>query len=567
MRVRSKTKRRSGRTPKRRTPRRRAKRRLRGGAPPPEDAQGRSAKRQKHIPEEKENDQGADAELVRVSEVQTTDPFAAIAAMGAAVIRKRKHDEIARVRDAPVYTLDAMEIRRCALDASRSGPFLMSASTYSTKLNEFVNRDVALVNAIMNSDHYKLASWQFLHVYNMCVVLCSFYTGKKDLTPEENASILWRYFDPAARRSESVLQFYSALQVMRGVSGEVRQRMSEIINYVHQVRMSRVYIPHRISATTDFARHRGDVPFFQAAAEILWTLLDQDTDVMACLQQVPAIQELFERDALRLAEKRAEQERRYAQSPTLFPDTHFIVNQMHGAIRLTGDRVHTFQVPEDMVVWVVMASTPGNYNFSPLSNLPLFTRGFTRGVRPWELVDTVQLILAEDKRVLRQFFKNRTDKGPSLGLFTTEKRFENRMNYTNLAMKPRVMCLTSGDTYINKELQVSYTDKDFTAEYRRWNCNHELEISTISPPLCEGTESVECAMSDLVQAAKTRGARQLVICDLSCGNFHRVDSPLSWSLTAQAGLRLLGLPVDWARTSSCLSLVQAELAGGARTTL
>jgi hypothetical protein len=448
---------------------------------------------------------------------------------------------------------------------------------------DFVNNDKQLHRAIIKSCHYKLAQWQFLYFYNLLVVLCSrWYAPNQEMSPEKNVQILRRYFNKGVSQPASVFQFYATLQDLPAVSAEVRKRMTEIIRYVQS---GTRYVSSTTSAQTDFAVHSGDLPFFHAATEILWTLLDHDTNVMTtCLKKVPAINDLFARDALRLAEKRAEQERRHEQNPSLFPDTHFILNVMHAVIPLTDRRVNTFQIPEDMVVWVVMAATPGNVNTLAVEYAHQLLRFFTRDIRPWQLVDALKEALMQDRQSIQlpdlPVAGSTGDKAwvgpfePDLPVgatasdkawvgLTTHARFKRRMRFMNLAMEPRVMCLSSGDRYINKNLSISKSQSEvLMAQHHRWNCEHELESTIISPPLCKNTSKVQCTMSDLVQNAKMRGARQLVICDLSCAWFFRGDSSPSLAVTIQAGLDLLGLPADWARTSSCLSLVQAELAGG-----
>jgi hypothetical protein len=571
MRVRSKKSRRALRTTSKKSKSHR--RRLRGGAPTTDDEAvlDRSSKRRK-ISTEEEVAQGERAAEDKAAQFKVLVLQAKRAAMLTG---------FASVRDARIYPLDATELRSCA---SSTAPGSFAISLDAIKLYEFVNNDKRLCRAIVKSCHYKLAQWQFLHFYNLLMVLCSrWYAPAEEMSPEKNVQILRRYFDKGVSRSESVFQFYAALQDLPGVSAEVRKRITEIIRYVQS---GTRYVSSTTSTQTDFAVHRGDLPFFHAATEILWTLLDQNTNVMTCLKKVPAINELFARDALRLAEKRAEQERRHAQNPSLFPDTHFILNAMHGVIPLTDQRVNTFQIPEDMVVWVVMAATPGNVNTVAVQYISRLLSFFKQGIRPWQLVDALKEALIQDRQSIQlpdlPVVGEKEWVGPFepdlpvvastgnkawVGPLTTHERFKRRMRFMNLAMEPRVMCLSSGDRYINKNLSISKSQSEvLSAQHQRWNCADELESTIISPPLCQNMSRVQCTMSDLVQNAKMRGARQLVICDLSCAWFFRGDSSPSLAVTIQAGLDLLGLPADWARTSSCLSLVQAELAGGARTT-
>jgi hypothetical protein len=109
-------------------------------------------------------------------------------------------------------------------------------------------------------------------------------------------------------------------------------------------------------------------------------------------------------------------------------------------------------------------------------------------------------------------------------------------------LEPRVVSLQEGDAYINKSLSFSKEEsKTNSASIRMLNNGLDL-----TPPVLAEDE-VLFRFVDVVNAARLRGARNLLIVDVSCAAV--CDTNTSW-------LR------RWFPTRTCLALMDARLAGG-----
>jgi hypothetical protein len=119
------------------------------------------------------------------------------------------------------------------------------------------------------------------------------------------------------------------------------------------------------------------------------------------------------------------------------------------------------------------------------------------------------------------------------------------VQYRHLLLDPRVVCLRGGDEFINKSFEVD--DNNNNIVMLRQNCNGRVDEMDLMPPSLGN--GVNFFLSDVIESARVRGARNLVFVDFSCSGVSSEDFLVEHFNAL--------FP-----SHTCLSLIKAKLAGG-----
>ena len=414
--------------------------------------------------------------------------------------------------------------------------------------SDSMSTDDAFVSTLLRSDHILLAQWQYLNFYRLVTVFCNDIYGTT--TGRQRQELLTPFFSTR----QALVDFYGILSSYHGLNAVVKHKLGIITQFVRDVRPGTGSIVTYLrgvrtgsstnmeSASTPVKKIRLKMSYIvHELLAAVFSMSDRDYDLQSCVENAPELQTILQVDAARTLARTAKMTR----SPSgTAGNTQLVVNFTHGRINITDDRVDTFTIPAGMLVWVVMASTPAYINYANGKDALKMSNCFdTQGIAPFHLAERIRTVMVQHQT-----------ENKALQFDFVEQRLK-RLAYTNVMLAPRMVCLAEGDTYINKQLAVRRTDEMATggehegAMLYRWNCRGIKEVLKISPPIMAPAGEVSFRFSELVMGAKMRGARQLVIADLSCACVIS-DSPVATVVN-------LILP-----TLNCFSLIDNELAGG-----
>ena len=425
----------------------------------------------------------------------------------------------------------------------------IKSKLFRLKLYGLITRDDAFIDTILRSDHMLLAQWQYLNLYSLLVVFCDDIHGAT--TAQQRQHLLKPFF--ATR--QALIDFYGILLSYHGLNAVIKYKLVMILQFVRDVhpgtgsiltylRGVRTGASTKMESASTPLKKIG-LKMSYIAHELLaavFAMSDRNYDLQSCVEDSTELQTILQVDAARTLSSTAKLLRLHTSASAI--NTQLVVNFTHGMINITDNRVDTFTIPAGMLVWVVMAATPAYINYANGLDAVKINNCFDRyDIAPLHLAERIRNVMiklqSENRKVQHDF---------------VERRLK-RLTYTNVMLAPRMVCLSEGDTYINKQLAVRRKDEAVAggdqegAMVYRWNCKGMKEVLKISPPIIAPAEEVSFRFSELVMGAKMRGARQLVIADLSCASIVS-DSPVETAVN-------LILP-----TLNCFSLIGNELAGG-----
>ena len=396
-----------------------------------------------------------------------------------------------------------------------------------------------LINAIKQSVQAQLCRWQYLDFNALLQLFCDDILGLQ--SEQERCDVLAAYFHSPTSSPDLVgaLEFFLTLNGFRGFNADVKAKFSTIVTFITtaQSGLSTFSPTSLVSASTPLTRSVLSLsyilPELVSASKALWEY-DPGDQLTNCISESPELKSMLEREDRRRAIEREMEE----TSTAPFPPLSVVVNFVHGCIKVNEgvvNTVDTFTVPPGMNVWVVMQATPACLNYNN-SQLPSRLRKVYERVEGTKKNHPLFVAAAMQKELVK------ARKEVVLEKPNEQRDFSYRVNYRQLMLEPRVVCLREGDTYINKYLSFSNTEPLYKSIVM---LNKMMDMT---PPVL--ARAVKFRFVDVVNGARMRGARNLLIMDISCAAVCRTSS-LSW-------LRSL-FP---ART--CLSLMQAGLAGGSK---